>query len=313
MLSDVMDFSETMTLVEDWDFTTEELAEANIEESETQSNTNELLGVVEPEIPSKPSKSNADDTSEDEASLEEVMTAYVQNAALQTDQDQIGLPDAVQLMTLHSAKGLEFDYVFIVGVEENVFPSYRALESEEQLEEERRLAYVGITRAKKKLYLCAAKRRLLFGQTQMNAVSRFMTEIPEVYVETPLGGLPRRGEYRTQWRGTGHQTGRHHANSAASNTAHIAEHSRTGGRQRRRSFDPNFKRGNKLGGFLSNTPNIPEDEILKAGDIKRGMRVKHARFGEGTVLLVSQQPVMPSWSFALIAKGKSASSPIPRA
>ncbi|MUT64969.1 DNA helicase PcrA [Paenibacillus sp. NEAU-GSW1] len=87
--------------------------------------------------------------------------------------------DAVVLMTMHSAKGLEFPVVFIIGMEESVFPHSRALMDNEELEEERRLAYVGITRAEKQLFLTCARMRTLFGRTASNAPSRFLQEVPD--------------------------------------------------------------------------------------------------------------------------------------
>ena len=87
--------------------------------------------------------------------------------------------DVVTLMTVHSAKGLEFDYVFIVGLEEGIFPHSRSLYNNEELEEERRLCYVAFTRAKSKLYLLNAKRRILYGMDNMNPASRFIKEVSE--------------------------------------------------------------------------------------------------------------------------------------
>ena len=89
----------------------------------------------------------------------------------------------VTLMTLHSAKGLEFPVVFLVGMEEGIFPSYRSIGEPKELEEERRLCYVGVTRAKQNLYLTAAKQRTVFGSTTCNSLSRFLGEIPENLVE----------------------------------------------------------------------------------------------------------------------------------
>ncbi|WP_051318052.1 DNA helicase PcrA [Cohnella thermotolerans] len=98
--------------------------------------------------------------------------------------------DAVVLMTMHSAKGLEFPVVFIVGMEEGVFPGSRAFLDNEEMEEERRLAYVGITRAEKKLYLTCARARMLYGRTSSNAPSRFLQEIPNELKDSvePAGG-----------------------------------------------------------------------------------------------------------------------------
>lgn len=91
--------------------------------------------------------------------------------------------DAVQMMTLHSAKGLEFPYVFLVGMEENLFPHSRTIDDEREIEEERRLAYVGITRAEEKLFLTRAKLRTIFGKTTTNLPSRFLQEIPSDLLE----------------------------------------------------------------------------------------------------------------------------------
>ena len=97
--------------------------------------------------------------------------------------------DAVVLMTMHSAKGLEFPVVFIIGMEEGVFPHSRAFADNEELEEERRLAYVGITRAEQELFLTCARMRTLFGRTAANAPSRFLQEIPKELLENvSMGG-----------------------------------------------------------------------------------------------------------------------------
>jgi len=91
--------------------------------------------------------------------------------------------DVVTMMTMHSAKGLEFPKVFIVGAEEGLFPSYRSMESEEEMEEERRLCYVALTRAKRELYITCSKRRMLYGQTMYGKPSRFIEEIPADLME----------------------------------------------------------------------------------------------------------------------------------
>jgi DNA helicase-2/ATP-dependent DNA helicase PcrA len=110
---------------------------------------------------------------------EEGMAGFLEQVALVSEQDEYDeQASAVTLMTLHNAKGLEFPVVFIVGLEDGVFPHYRSMGDSAELEEERRLAYVGITRAMQRLYLCHAWSRSLFGTTSYNPPSRFLSEIP---------------------------------------------------------------------------------------------------------------------------------------
>ncbi len=109
---------------------------------------------------------------------------YLEQVALISDLDSYDTSsDKVTLMTMHAAKGLEFENVYIVGAEENIFPSYRSLGDMYELEEDRRLCYVAITRAKRRLYITTASSRLLYGQTQHNKMSRFIQEIPGNYME----------------------------------------------------------------------------------------------------------------------------------
>ena len=140
----------------------------------------------------------AKDTEENKTRLENVrelkssIHSYVENAedptlagfleeiALYTDLDQFSeSDDAVVMMTMHSAKGLEFPHVFLVGFEDGLFPGMRAIGDAEEMEEERRLCYVAITRAKKTLTICHARQRMLYGRTSAALVSRFLREIPE--------------------------------------------------------------------------------------------------------------------------------------
>ena len=121
------------------------------------------------------------DTRGVDASLE----GYLEEIALISDIDSYNADaDQVVMMTIHSAKGLEFPYVFLVGMEENIFPGSMSLYSEEDLEEERRLAYVGITRAKQELYISHCATRMLYGRTCYNEPSRFLSEIDPAYLET---------------------------------------------------------------------------------------------------------------------------------
>ncbi len=120
---------------------------------------------------------------ENAADYEDVLSAFLEEVALASDVDNVDQnQDAVHLMTLHSAKGLEFPVVFIVGLEEGILPHSRSLLAYSEMEEERRLMYVGLTRAKEKIYLLFTRQRTIFGTTQMNSPSRFIEDIPEKLV-----------------------------------------------------------------------------------------------------------------------------------
>ncbi|MGF9601767.1 DNA helicase PcrA [Bacillus subtilis] len=150
-------------------------AEKSIEAQSRLENIDEFLSVTK----------NFEQKSEDKT-----LVAFLTDLALIADIDQLdqkeeesGGKDAITLMTLHAAKGLEFPVVFLMGLEEGVFPHSRSLMEEAEMEEERRLAYVGITRAEQELYLTNAKMRTLFGRTNMNPESRFIAEIPDELLE----------------------------------------------------------------------------------------------------------------------------------
>ena len=154
------------------------VAEKSIEAESRLENLDEFLSVTK----------NFEDNSEDKS-----LIAFLTDLALVADIDKLDedgeQKDGVVLMTLHSAKGLEFPIVFLIGLEEGVFPHSRSLMEEEEMEEERRLMYVGITRAEEQLYMTNARMRTLFGRTSMNAPSRFIKEIPEEFLE---GVVPQR-------------------------------------------------------------------------------------------------------------------------
>ena len=120
------------------------------------------------------------------------LVAFLSNASLEAGERQAGEGEAaMQLMTVHAAKGLEFDTVFLTGLEEGLFPSDYSLQERGGLEEERRLMYVAITRARQRLYMSAAQQRLLHGQSHYSMVSRFVQEIPEAVVQSLSSGLKR--------------------------------------------------------------------------------------------------------------------------
>ena len=198
--------------------------------------------------------------SETADTTEGILKLYLENAALYTEGDSYDdNDDFVRLMSIHSAKGLEFGAVFIIGAEEGVFPSYRSIQSETETEEERRLMYVAITRAKKNLFIVLAQQRMLFGQTQCNRPSRFLREIsPELLY--PMGAK----RNRPQEDASGLSTP---ARDAARKTISKALSS--------------------YGGTPSANKKKDED-ALKPDELEEGMKVTHPRFGEGIILKVEK-------------------------
>lgn len=114
------------------------------------------------------------------------LAGFLDEIALYTDLDSLEDKDnSVIMMTMHAAKGLEFPWVFVAGMEDGIFPSIRSIGEESEMEEERRLCYVALTRAKRHLILTAAKQRMLYGRTSSNTISRFVDEIPEKHIDKP--------------------------------------------------------------------------------------------------------------------------------
>lgn len=174
----------TMELLDHIQYREELQKEKTIEAMTRLENIDEFLTVVQ-----EFEKNNEDRS----------VVAFLTDLALVADIDlldqqaeQKKIDDFVSLMTLHSAKGLEFPVVFLVGMEEGIFPHKRSLQSERAIEEERRLAYVGMTRAQRQLYLFTAKMRKIFGQTHVNLPSRFIAEIPAFYLQKVSHGSIRR-------------------------------------------------------------------------------------------------------------------------
>ncbi len=192
----------------------------------------------------------------------ETVEEFLEQVSLVSDSDEIDEDDsAVILMTLHAAKGLEFPVVFMLGLEDGIFPHLRALTDPDELEEERRLCYVGITRAEQRLYLTHAWSRMLFGQSQYNPPSRFLDEIPSELMHDAEGS---RGKGRrlasTTFGGSG-------TSSSASEwgSSRISE-------SRNRMVDSALKpRGPELSGA--------DEAGLKVGD-----DVRHNKWGEGVIL-----------------------------
>ena len=176
--------------------------------------------------------------------------------------------DRVKLMTIHSAKGLEFDYVFITGMEENLFPSSMCLNSRQEMEEERRLFYVALTRARKQVTLTSAETRYRFGSLQFCEESRFLEEIPEQYLNVTKkasrgGGVFSRPSREEEWRPRGFRGGS--TSSAPARTSRPAAPAK-----------PQVKTSGE----------VRLDQVGDVADfsqIQPGVRVYHSKFGYGGV------------------------------
>ena len=253
----------------------------------------------------------------DDLAPDDALDRLLEETALVADQDSYeGDADAVTLITLHAAKGLEFPVVFIAGLEEGLFPHSRALDDEKELEEERRLAYVGITRAKRRLYLSHAWRRATWGMGQASVPSRFLLEIPAELMDGPrLGGDDDRdldldlvfGARRTSRFGTpirgGDRPRRVPAGQRPARRARApARPFRPGARPRRQARGvrrrravrlarapgpglgrrPRRRRGGRRRGRGARSPArpiIPGERQFRDGD-----RVRHGRWGDGIVV-----------------------------
>lgn len=191
---------------------------------------------------------------EDGELLERNLGSYLQQITLLTDADKEDQDEhAVKLMTIHASKGLEFPCVFVVGMEENIFPSSMSMYDREDLEEERRLFYVAITRAKEKLWITFANNRYRFGSLVQNEPSRFLDELPKAQVDDSLAGKPKQ---RTIFSNS------NNANSDKSI-------------QQKKASSPSIQSAHKVSfGFKPDDPK----------EMTAGMKVEHERFGFGDIL-----------------------------
>ena len=202
------------------------------------------------------------DENPDEATLD----SFLEDVSLMSDIDNYNADaDSVVLMTLHSAKGLEFPVVFIPGMENGIFPGMQSLYSQAELEEERRLAYVGITRAKEKLYLSNAKTRMLHGQTSYNPQSDFIKEIPSDLVDV----IKPAGQSFSSSFGSGYSYRSQNETQSSSFGSSYNEN------KTKKSYTESF----------SKPVSSSSDTTL---DYKPGDRVNHKKFGDGMVLTASK-------------------------
>lgn len=194
-------------------------------------------------------------------SVEKSLSAFLEQVALVSDRERGAHPkESATLMTLHSAKGLEFPVVFLVGMEERVFPHVRALDDPDQMEEERRLCYVGMTRARERLYLSNAKRRRLFGQEQYNSPSRFLEDIPRELLDLE-------GEEQT---GFGF--------ARPTSMAERVVHKEPAGHNLAAIFQASLQTDEAEP--TNEVEMVPDDSV---DGIWIGMKVRHGKFGVGTV------------------------------
>ncbi|MEI8286726.1 MAG: 3'-5' exonuclease [Actinomycetes bacterium] len=197
---------------------------------------------------------------------------FLEEIALQADTDDLGPENQVVLMTLHSAKGLEFPCVFLVGCEEGIFPHSRALDDPAELEEERRLAYVGLTRARERLFVSHAWQRMLYGQSQYNPPSRFLAEIPEELFDRQGAVDSGTDSSRTYGRTPGDW------------------HNMSVPAYRRRNDDEPEGRtfGARRAERISSQPAQPQD-LSRFADWKVGDEVTHPVYGDGIITELQQR------------------------
>ena len=204
---------------------------------------------------------------------------FLQQVLLLTseDKDNDKESDKVSLMTIHAAKGLEFPYVYVVGMEENLFPSMLSINSRQDLEEERRLFYVAVTRAEVQLTLSYAMMRFQYGNTSYQEMSRFVEEIDQRYLLMPRreSSFPKPGTFPRRTGNTPSLFGRKPSTADSASPAPSNEPQR-----RQTTFRTSAVAGKPLGPAVPNTP-------AQIAAIKEGMTVSHAKFGTGRVLSVT--------------------------
>ena len=243
----------------------------------------------------------------EEEEAENTLADFLEGITLSSDIDGMeDSEDSVTLMTLHSAKGLEFPVVFLVGLEEGIFPGNKSIGEPKELEEERRLFYVGITRAKQFLYLTCAKRRTIFGSTSYNAISRFVEEIPsdllegyddvmnnkeESYEDSPYNweygsnyshnsGFASAGKtktYKIDGNSNGSMGGTYGGNSVAAKSFGYGNSNNSG-------FQ--FKTAES---FLSSLNSKKTSDTFDISKYKEGQRIYHKKFGEGTINKIEEE------------------------
>ena len=230
----------------------------------------------------------------EEEEAENTLGDFLEGITLSSDIDGMEeTEDSVTLMTLHSAKGLEFPVVFLVGMEEGIFPGNKSIGEPEELEEERRLFYVGITRAKQYLYLTCSKKRTIFGSTSYNAISRFISEIPQDLLDgydelenNNSNDFEDKGynwEYRTNSKIKSYKIEKGFGGEKIGVAASSFSYGNTAQKQNN-GFQ--FKTAES---FLNSLNNKKAQEGADITKYKEGQRVYHKKFGEGTINKIEEE------------------------
>ena len=221
----------------------------------------------------------------EEEEAENTLGDFLEGITLSSDIDGMeDSEDSVTLMTLHSAKGLEFPVVFLVGLEEGIFPGNKSIGEPKEIEEERRLFYVGITRAKQYLYLTCSKKRTIFGSTSYNQISRFINEIPsdllDGYENLNDSKIEEFNDSIYKWEyGTSQKIKTYKIdNNNLKENSKVAANSINSGFQ--------FKTAESFLNSLNNKKVNNEADISK---YKEGQRIYHKRFGEGTINKIEEE------------------------
>ena len=225
---------------------------------------------------------------EDE-SAENTLGDFLEGITLSSDLDNMEeSEESVTLMTLHSAKGLEFPVVFLVGMEEGIFPGYKSINEPGELEEERRLCYVGITRAKEKLHLTCARQRTIFGSTSCNQISRFLKEIPgtmldgadEAFENSSVSRFSSNDRYEWSYGSSRSNSGLYGSSvSSYRDTTVAAKSVGSSSNFQFRSADS----------FLKNLNNSSKGNDIDLSGYRAGVRVFHKKFGEGIINMVEAE------------------------
>lgn len=208
----------------------------------------------------------------EEEEEENDLSSFLEGITLSSDLDGMDEEEeSVTLMTLHSAKGLEFPVVFLVGMEEGIFPGYKSIGEPKELEEERRLCYVGITRAKNNLFLTCSRQRTMFGSTSCNPVSRFVKEIPKAMLE---GSSELGGETENKFKDNNYEWS--YGKTGSSKV--VSYKIETSNTRKEPSFA--FKSAESFLAKLNNKAQTSQADVSK---YKEGQRIYHKRFGEGNI------------------------------